>query len=810
MQELGPAPQVLTNEEILAQYGKSLDEVIAAATDSQYEFERTIQINKARRNWQFVKGNQFLVPGLMQSSGGGEIADYLLIDSAGAADEGGADIKFCHPINVLGGDLYKFMAVMGNTAPRVKGVPDDPQDADEIEQAKDADATIRDLWQKWHADQLARVMAFHQYTTGPTYWRTVWRTDRLKYGQSVEPKIEVQQVPQPDGTTAPAPVQTGVNTYENGDTELVPYTILEVSHPYMTKDLSQCAWFTCEVMRSKWDLLSAFKGTEQDPQTGQPKPGPLEKYRGSEPPDDDTQASSNSAQEARESVANPSGLGRAKRPDQWRFREHWFHPNLFEAITDSEARQVFQRQFADGMYLAKANSVKVRIDNRKVTDEWSVCKTGRGEKLIEDPICSDSIPLQRALNDLMNLWIETVLRAIPQTVIDTQLFDRNAMAKKEALPAEIIFTQMPVDGDISKRIAQIPPAHVSDQLAPLAMQLRTYQQDITGIRPELSGGGAPTQTYREAKQRKDQALMQLSPQADEMSYCWERIAENGVRMRARYASGTTKVPRKGSFGPETDVVDNAKLTETGWHAEADDNFPMSNADRFDKMWALLKEFPPEVQQQLSILDPMNLEETLQLLQIPGYESVAEDQKYKTLQDVQQLLAGSPIEAPPPPPGPPGQPPPPPGPPQPSIPMDQYDDHAFVSDFLRKWMVSRTGQKAKQQSPDGFANVQAFQAAHEQAAQPPAPPPPPPLKGAVSFTGKLEDLAPDVVAEVIQGAGLPPPPPPQMAQQSAPIGAPLGASPGSPAGGAPLGPPPAKLDAKESPLPPVPGLEGPPQ
>ena len=59
---------------------------------------------------------------------------------------------------------------------------------------------------------------------------------------------------------------------------------------------------------------------------------------------------------------------------------------------------------------------------------------------------------------------------------------------------------------MSKKIAQIPPARVSDQLAPLIIQLRTLWQDNTGIRPELTGGGATTNTYREAKQRKDQDI----------------------------------------------------------------------------------------------------------------------------------------------------------------------------------------------------------------------------------------------------------------------------------------------------------------
>src|SRR5207253_6273700 len=144
------------------------------------------------------------------------------------------------------------------------------------------------------------------------------------------------------------------------------------------------------------------------------------------------------------------------------------------------------------------------------------------------------------------------------------------------------------------------------------------------------GGGAPTQTYREAKQRRDQALMQLSPQADEMRFAAEEIAEVLVKLRARYGSGTVKAQRRGAYGVETDMADMAQLKETGWHAEANDDFPMTLADRRDSVFSLLKDFSPEVQSALSIIDPLNIEEIFELIQVPGFESTIKDQKEKTL------------------------------------------------------------------------------------------------------------------------------------------------------------------------------------
>lgn len=741
MDPIAEIPKPLTPEQILAQYGDELEKLVTAAQDPQFEFERQILVNKARLAWHFVKGNHFQVPGLVDTTFG-QIVDYIPFDTRYNDDDNGAQVRFCYPINLIGGDCYKFVAVMGNAAPRVKAVADTPGNTQQEEDTKNADAIVRDLWKTWRADRLQRVMAFHQYTTGPTYWRTQWVTDARKYGQSVEPQLDMQSGP--DGSMVP--MESGQpRVYPNGDVELRGYTVLDVSHPYMAKTLDDgCGYFLLDRMLPKWDLLAAFRGEDG-------KPGPLDQYRSEDLPDDDASTSSTLAAEANESVAAPSGLGRQRRPNNWRFREWWFHPDMYEVLTNDALRKILQQQFSKGLYFAKVGKVRVAIDNRDKCEEWSVCKTGRGEKIMEQPISADAIPYQRALNDLVNLAIETVLRAIAKTIIDSRLVNRESLRENEAVPAEVILTATPVDGDMNKLIAQIPPARVSDQLAPLITSLRTLWQDNTGIRPEIAGGGETTQTYREAKQRRDQALLQLSPQAAEERYCWEQIGTNGVKMRARFGTGQVSVPRKGAWGIEIDVVDLARLTETGWHAEADDNFPVTLSDRFDKMWALLKEFPPEVKQALSILDPINLEETLELLQIPGFESVSEDQKQKTLADVTLLLAGSPI---------PGQPDPntgQPGPQQPSIPVDPYDDHGFIGTFLPKWMISKTGQQQKQTNPNGFSNVIAFWQAHQQMAQPPQPPPPPPVRTNLNVSAKLEDMPPEFTNEVLQGASLPPMP-----------------------------------------------------
>jgi hypothetical protein len=246
------------------------------------------------------------------------------------------------------------------------------------------------------------------------------------------------------------------------------YSVLEVTIPFTAKSREDLPYLDCEEMRSKFDLLHSY-------------PDKLEQYRTGELRDDDLTGASNTAHEAREATANPSGTGRSTRPNQWRFREFWRSPMYYEAIQDSDARDLMKRQYPEGLYVAKVGGIIVRIDNRKITDEWAVCKVGRGELIMERPICADIIPLQRAINDLGGMALETVLRAITQTIIDSQLVDRNKMATKEAVPAELILTAMPVDGDLAKKVYQIPPARLGDQVLPLSRNSARHRRIFPGF-----------------------------------------------------------------------------------------------------------------------------------------------------------------------------------------------------------------------------------------------------------------------------------------------------------------------------------------
>lgn len=786
-QILGPASDALPNEEIIRRYGSSLTEVTKAATDPTYDFERTTSVARAKYQWMMIRGFQTMAVGWGSNDYGGQMPDWIPFDGGSGQEETGADVRLCPAVNFLAGDLFKFMAVMGSSSPRVKGVPDDLRNPDDVAAAHCADVNIRDLWTKNKIDRKWKIPAFHLYTTGPCFVRAYWNTDPIRYGTTTEPEIDITLGP----GGVPMPVVVKENTYANGDAEVSFHSILEVSIPWEAKEL-RGNFLRLERMMNRYALLARYCGKDGNP-------GPLDEWRDGQVPDDQMTGSTITASEAREATSNPSGTAKPKKQDQWRFVEWWIPPHLFEAILAPEVRSIIKKQFSRGLYIAKVGNITVEIDEREVTGEWTVVPVNREEKIMDRPICADNVPLQRAINDLFGMAIETVLRAITQTIMDNQLIDREAMSTKEAVPAEIILTALPIDGDLNKRIFQIPPSRLSDQVLPLMNLVRSSGQDISGVRPELSGGGQPTTTYREAKQRKDQALAQLAPQAQAMRDAAEDLAKMLVDLRSKYGTGTVKATQRGAYGLETSVADMADLQSSGWHAESDDNFPLTLSDKRDAVFSLLKDgFQPDLLAALGILDPMNVDETVELLGVPGYQSAVADQRQKTLKDIDRLLQAEPLPGQP---GPDGTP----GPPQPSVPADPFDNAPLVMQLVGTWLVGPVGQQHA--GTPGFMNVVAFWAAYKALATPPVPPPPPPMKGSMSVSLKAEDV-PSLIPALLESAGVPagsiqqaapPPPKPQGPPPPVPPG-------GPPRGAAPGGPGPTGPNA----IPPMPPqVQGPP-
>lgn len=735
MTETKPAKvEQLTTEQIIARYGQEIRRISEEKEDNNHRQERSLHIARARRNWRMVDGDHFLAPGFVGNAGE-EVVDWVSVEGQ---EEGGTQ-RFAYAINILGADARLFQSVMGQTAPRVQIVPDDIDDPEEIDGARKVKISSINLQQRWRADTRQAEISFHQFVTGPVFLYTPFEIDEKKNGFHEIPNIEM------DPATG-APIMGEPMRVPRGDAELYVYNSLHVDVPFGRREIPDAEWLKCQTLESKFRMLARYRE--------QLKNAPMGGHGFEE------NIATREAIQAQRATAVPSGVGE-DREAQWVLTREWWDTAMFEGFTDSDTREFFKQHFPDGAKFTWVRDKLVDIEGEDKNEVWAAIKPGTSEYIMSNARCHDSIPFQRAFDDLVGLIIEIVLRSVPKLIVDAGLIDHEALNTNEPTPYEVIPTLTPASGNIAQGIAPFPTAKMPDQSMAFMQQLRIIMQDVNGMKPELAGGGQPTSTYREAKQRKDQAMLTLSTPAACQRSGWEIAYRNGNKQRARFGMGQIKA--KDSNGPtaRTVSVDMESIPLTGWHVEADDSLPMTFTERVDRLLGMIKENPPEVVAAMGVLEVQNIKKVLSLVQLDGFTSYKEMAFDREMRIINRLLAEPPIENVDPATGMPI-----PGQPNflPTVEMDPIlDDPQFVLEVGRQFAASAEGQRTEEDNPDGYRNFRARLEQAQTMIQAAQAPPQQAPEGAGGNGEAPEGAKKEAQAEPLpQQTAAPPVPPPAPA------------------------------------------------
>jgi hypothetical protein len=488
----------------------------------------------------------------------------------------------------------------------------------------------------------------------------------------------------------------GEERYPKGAVELDLYSSFYVQVPFGACDMEDVDHLSFQEMKAPY-LLKAVYG---------------------DMPDETLQADEESvtaveADEAISEVNSPDrDPGDRSRKQKVKHEIRHWKPEVYHAF-GLQTRDMLLQQFPDGLRMNRVNGRIVEMAPEKLTEYWSVCKTGTGEQITSAPLCQQLIPIQDDTNNFFNMARETILRGIPKTFVDSSLVDREAMQKNPARIAELIVTKFG-DQDINKLIGELPRARFPDQLMGFWNVIREMSREVGGIMPTVFGGGEGDTTWRAASQRKNQALMQLQPAFENMQDFVTDLSENGIRETARFGIGSLSVAGSDQFGlEETRVVDLEALQEEGWHVEAEESVPFSFGEKVDRISQIMAE-NPQLAQDLSLHHPMNVPTVQKFFGLEDLYNVGQHEREKALKRIRRLLQEVPIptfsegiEG---------------GPAQTietsSIPVDPFADkpHVFYAEIFRAWCNSPGGQQMEQEQPDGFRNVWLHGQEQEMAAQ----------------------------------------------------------------------------------------------
>ena len=414
----------------------------------------------------------------------------------------------------------------------------------------------------------------------------------------------------------------------------------------------------------------------------------------------------------------------------------WLRPSALMEAPENERDELID-MFPNGCLVVYAGKTLAYARNESMDDSWAIGQAYSGDGQNRNAMGTSTMPIQKRLNNWLDLMNDFFVRAVPKKWMDNKVFNVDAIRGQTNVPGDIgSFKRVPgtpVTELILVEPQVLPPPTLADFIKEYSGPLAEL---LSGAYPALAGGDVGTADSGVAiATQRDSALGRLAPTWHSIKNAEATSARQLVRWGAkcRDKSINEKIPGGEVITLEINDLKGNILC----YAESDENFPETFTQKknsfmqtFDaatknpqlgevlfnganletlKRFSGLKEvYIPQVAahvKQLGEIDlmvrpgakmlpnPMKMQatEALQKFQAMGVDPTQ-------LQAAQQQIAALPDQVC-------------------SVPIDaEVDDNKTEMDCCWKWMNEEEGRKTKKLNPQGYANVRQHFLDHEKALQ----------------------------------------------------------------------------------------------
>jgi hypothetical protein len=489
----------------------------------------------------------------------------------------------------------------------------------------------------------------------------------------------------------------------------------------------------------------------------------------------------------------------------------WLRPSAFmDCGTDKEElRDEIIAMFPDGCYVCYASEELAFARNESMDDSWAIGQAYSGDGQNRNALLTSTMPIQKRLNNWLDLMNDIFVRTIPKKWMDSKAFAVDAIRQQTNVPGDIGGFKrqpgVPVTELIFVEPAINPPANLADFIKEYSGPLAEL---LSGAYPALAGGDVGTADSGVAiATQRDSALGRLAPTWHSMKNAEAQSMKQLVRWGAkcRDKSINERVP-----GGETITLEiNDLKGNISVYIESDENFPesytqrknallqvfdnlgknpqlaevffnASNLEFLQNMLGMSELYIPEVASRNKQLGEFEI--LMKSTPIPNPQIEQLQQKVlmmkqqgvdpAELMQAEQQIAAMPQEIS-------------------SVPINPWDDDATESATCWQFMTKDEGRKAAKANPEGFQNLVLHYNAHTAAsaskaagAQQPGKPP--------SVSVGYKDVAAidsNAAQQILQKAGVTPspgaqaPPPVPAGEAAKKPATPIGAGAPEGAGGA---------------------------
>lgn len=415
----------------------------------------------------------------------------------------------------------------------------------------------------------------------------------------------------------------------------------------------------------------------------------------------------------------------------------WIRPAMFAEIDEKEEREFFEDNFPDGAFVAFIGETYCESRNESLDDHWKIWHPLPGDGQAT-PSCGEIIlPVQDAVNDLMDLKMERNMKSIPALWCKKQFVDLQAISKQKAGPgAHYPLKGMPDDvAAQSAFFAEPTPQANADESELLTELFGDIPEALTGLFSAAIGSAEEDNpTFGGLKLKQDAAKGQSGIAWRSLRECYAGIMMQLVRIGAHFRSADTEddgmlalsLPGKGEV-----TIDLEDLRDGNFWCfpDGDESYPRTHADKAAAVQALLAAASKNPALAPLVALPKNMVVFKDAVGIPELEIPGADLEEKQLSQIDRMLKEPPvpnmqareqyqlvvaaavIQGQPAPPEPPFE-----AMWNPIIKIQPEDDNPSMVTIIKGWLNSPEGTQADEDNPEGTQHVRLLLGQRQKLAQ----------------------------------------------------------------------------------------------
>lgn len=319
----------------------------------------------------------------------------------------------------------------------------------------------------------------------------------------------------------------------------------------------------------------------------------------------------------------------------------WMRPAYFMHAPEEEREDLIE-MFPNGCLLVYAGDCFCYARNESVDDSWALGQAYAGDGQNRNAMGTSTMPIQKRLNNWLDLMNDLFVRAVPKKWMDSKVFNIDALRQQTNIPgdiggfkrqpnvpvAEMIFVEPQVT------LPQTLPDFIKEYSGPLA-------ELLSGAYPALAGGDVGTADSGVAiATQRDSALGRLAPTWHSIKNCeatsMKQLVSWGAKCRDK--SVREKIP-----GGETIKLElNDMKGNILCYAESDENFPETYTQRKNGVTQIFTDAAKNPQLGEALYNAENLELLRAMTGLRDIYMPEVTARDKQLGEIEQLINQKPI------------------------------------------------------------------------------------------------------------------------------------------------------------------------